>query len=117
MTTMPLHGVSGLVEVARFEPDGKSFGAENRAEDWLRDHGFAAGSMQRDAPRAILPTHLYGGIGRWDGLDAAERRQCWGLWIVDGGAQVLYLRPTVLALSARERDQRLAAAIREGLGS
>ena len=60
------------------------FEATRAAESWLKNRGFAIGSMQGDEPRAIWHDACY--ISKWRGLSVAERREMHAFLEGDGRA-------------------------------
>jgi hypothetical protein len=55
-----------------FEADGTAFGANNKAENWLKDNGYSYGSFCVGGPQGVMMGDC--DIAKWGNLSPAERR-------------------------------------------
>lgn len=85
-----------LEKVETFEPDGRTFGAMNAAEDWILRKNWSIGPQQRDAPRGIYCGEAY--IAKWRNISARDKKELDGeMRFPDGDSRTgrveIWMRP------------------------
>ncbi len=61
------------MKTIHFEPDGQTFSAWYRAQEWCRQNGYSFGSLSRDMPVAVM-RGPYDLPQKWKNMTEKERR-------------------------------------------
>jgi len=78
-------------------PRGDTFEAIGKAEEWLNKNGYSKGSMQRNAPIAIVKGDCH--IAKWRNISQSEHQLIYGVIIPLGenfrndGAKIILFEP------------------------